>query len=175
MRAYFGPSLRRTACTPQGRAGSVPIMASSPKLIRSESCNERSTGPPRPTPDDGYKQRKRVVCDAADRSIAVPKGLLTPRFDAGRFPPTSAPCYRVTSSGQASRRPSPLPGQNLVSRSPSYPAWLRRTAYWRLDRHEALCLPHQGGVRRCHRSRQRVVPRPCSGATKSSTGSPARF
>src|SRR4249920_2776965 len=39
--------------------------------------------------------------DATDRSVAPPEGLSTLRFDARRFPPTPAACYRA---------PWPLPG-----------------------------------------------------------------
>jgi hypothetical protein len=33
--------------------------------------------------------------DAADRSVASPDGLVTLHFDAGRFPPAPAACYRA--------------------------------------------------------------------------------
>src|SRR4029453_3427142 len=39
---------------------------------------------------------RQASLDAADRTVAPPLGLLTLRFDAGRFPPTPAACYRAS-------------------------------------------------------------------------------
>src|SRR5215211_3521180 len=39
---------------------------------------------------------RQASLHAADRTVAPPTGALTLRFDAGRFPPTPAACYRAS-------------------------------------------------------------------------------
>ena len=40
--------------------------------------------------------RRQASLDATDRTVASPCRVLTLRFDAGRFPPTPAACYRAS-------------------------------------------------------------------------------
>ena len=44
----------------------------------------------------GTLTARQASLHAADRSVAPPEGLLTLRFDPGRFPPKPAACYRAS-------------------------------------------------------------------------------
>src|SRR3954468_5819508 len=70
-------------CTP----GSSPLPWPSPRRT--------GLGSPFPHPQVGTLTTRQTSLHAADRAVAPPQGLLTLRFAAGRFPPTTAACYRA--------------------------------------------------------------------------------
>src|SRR5215216_7179561 len=47
-------------------------------------------------PAGGVLTTRQTSLNASDRSVAPPTGLLTLRFDPGRFPPKPAACYRAS-------------------------------------------------------------------------------
>src|SRR5215217_4405658 len=47
-------------------------------------------------PAGGVLTTRQTSPNASDRSVAPPTGLLTLRFDPGRFPPKPAACYRAS-------------------------------------------------------------------------------
>ena len=85
------PSERSASSTP-GSSSRLRVQA----LHRFHGLRPEGRGSALPYPAlAGTFTARQTSRDATDRSVAPPDGLSTLHFDAGRFPPTPAACYRA--------------------------------------------------------------------------------
>lgn len=87
----YPPSYRSTSHTP---AGSSALRVQALRAFHGLRRDTPGSAPACPS-FEGALTRRQNSRHAADRYFAPPKGLSTLRFDAGRFPPTPAACYRA--------------------------------------------------------------------------------